>query len=230
MSAKPGKYYFKVKVIKDKQESDFSEIGVAELFMQAPALQSKYLETVFASKRKSVQVKIEWPALPYVFGYSIIVSKTNNFSKTLVKENVSQNFANLQVNPDTNYYIKVATIDAQGKLLSSYSVGSLVRVKLNSQLDAPLGNTPRNLSSISNKPSPLNPLVLTWKPVSGAERYELQVSKSKNFNNTILSSKIETTSFSISNPLPKGRVFWRVRAINGNVRSNWSRPFSVSVP
>ncbi|MCB0413738.1 MAG: serine/threonine protein kinase [Bdellovibrionales bacterium] len=230
VSAKPGKYYFKVKVIKDKQESDFSEIGVAELFMQAPALQSKYLETVFASKRKSVQVKIEWPALPYVFGYSIIVSKTNNFSKTLVKENVSQNFANLQVNPDTNYYIKVATIDAQGKLLSSYSVGSLVRVKLNSQLDAPLGNTPRNLSSISNKPSPLNPLVLTWKPVSGAERYELQVSKSKNFNNTILSSKIETTSFSISNPLPKGRVFWRVRAINGNVRSNWSRPFSVSVP
>ena len=230
--AKPGKFYWRVRPVEDNKEGSYSNIGKINLYMGSPKLEVNYKEIKYLTKKQSKQVstKIDWPAQPYVYGYHVLFSKNKNFKSILMKKSVSENFVFLKVKAGVKYYIKVASIDDQGKILSSYSSPKRVEVSIRSTLATPQNESPRNLASIENKPSVLSPLLLRWTKVIGAQRYEVQVSKQKSFRNNILSARSQSLDYSISNPLPSGKVYWRVRALAGQVYSKWSKTRTIIIP
>jgi hypothetical protein len=86
-------------------------------------------------------------------------------------------------------------------------------------------------------PNPLSPSgdaldrtpAFAWDGVTGAVRYEFQVSADPGFNSTQASFFTKNTRASLTNTLTNGTYWWRVRADDGagNV-SGWSNPLSFT--
>lgn len=69
---------------------------------------------------------------------------------------------------------------------------------------------------------PLGMPILSWEPVDGAARYNVQVSGSAGFSDPVVDVTTEATNFTLEDALPDGVYYWRVRA---QVDGNWG-PFS----
>lgn len=94
------------------------------------------------------------------------------------------------------------------------------------ELTAPTLSSPANGALVTTA----NPTV-SWSSVPGATIFELEVSTSSDFNDTIFVQQLPVTSFMISDfPINEGIHFWRVRAQNAvGVLSPWSNVFSFTV-
>jgi len=64
--------------------------------------------------------------------------------------------------------------------------------------------------------------VLSWKPVSGATGYHVQVATSSSFDTTVLDVTTTNTHATPTAPVPPGKVWWRVSATKGGGWSKWS--------
>lgn len=109
---------------------------------------------------------------------------------------------------DGTYYWSVTPVDAGNHKGASSVVRSFT-------WGWPTG-TKTNLSDLVTAPEFFDPL-LTWAPVPGAARYELNVSFSQDFNNSSMvccSSTTVATGYSPTLPLPNNTYYWRVRPIN----------------
>lgn len=67
-------------------------------------------------------------------------------------------------------------------------------------------------------------LNLTWQKVDGASAYEIQISATSAFSETIVNQQTDTTSFQIGNLSPKSTYYWKVRALTkDSVKGGWSK-------
>jgi hypothetical protein len=76
--------------------------------------------------------------------------------------------------------------------------------------------TQSSLADLVSAPEFFDPL-LSWTPVPGAVKYELNVSFSQDFNSSSMvccSSTTVATGYSPTNPLPNNTYYWRVRPVN----------------
>ena len=64
--------------------------------------------------------------------------------------------------------------------------------------------------------------MLSWKPVSGATGYHVQVATSSSFDSTVLDVMTTNTHATPTAPVPPGKVWWRVSATKGGGWSKWS--------
>ena len=88
------------------------------------------------------------------------------------------------------------------------------------QLDKPI-----NLAAVIVADPKHDPIQFTWKPVTTAKSYELQVSTTSMFNKVVMERKTVGSSVELAG-LPPGDYFWRVRAIDEkNNASDQSDPF-----
>jgi hypothetical protein len=88
------------------------------------------------------------------------------------------------------------------------------------QLDKPI-----NLAAVIVADAKRDPIQFTWKPVTTAKSYELQVSTTSMFNKVVMERKTAGSSAEVAG-LPPGDYFWRVRAIDEkNNASDQSDPF-----
>lgn len=81
--------------------------------------------------------------------------------------------------------------------------------------------------NLDRKPS------LSWAPVAGAFRYQVQIATDASFANLVASDTVTATSFSPSAMLAADTAhFWRVRAVNPCGNGSWSaaRSFRTLVP
>src|SRR3954468_21505672 len=73
---------------------------------------------------------------------------------------------------------------------------------------------------------PLKDVVLQWSPVTGADRYEVQVSPNGDWtNNTVTLPKGGSTVHNVYEmpiSLPHSFYYWRVRAFTGSAHPPWS--------
>ena len=77
-----------------------------------------------------------------------------------------------------------------------------------------------------------NTPTLDWDPVTNGFTYLVQISKLADFSTTYFKTTTDKTEF-MTNPLPKGKYFWRVRAIDASGgKGPWSevRWFKIVVP
>jgi hypothetical protein len=109
---------------------------------------------------------------------------------------------------DGTYYWAVAPVDAEGHAGTPSTVRSF-------KWGWPTATT-THLQDLVSAPEFFDPL-LSWTPVRGAAKYELDVNFSQDFNGSsrvCCSTTTVATGFSPTNPLPNNTYYWRVRPIN----------------
>ncbi|OGQ90245.1 MAG: hypothetical protein A2289_20090 [Deltaproteobacteria bacterium RIFOXYA12_FULL_58_15] len=72
-------------------------------------------------------------------------------------------------------------------------------------------------SSIIYYTSSIPPILFNWKAEEGAESYELEIAKDRDFDKRVFREKVSTNSF-VHERFPAGRFYWRVKGTG-----NWIR-------
>src|SRR6185437_8215021 len=118
---------------------------------------------------------------------------------------------------DGTYYWTVTPIDAGGHTGATSAVRSFT-------WSWPTATQP-SLHDLDGAPESFEPL-LSWTPVPGATKYELDVNFSQDFNSSsrVYSGATVATGFSPTKPFPNNTYYWRVRPINAQGETGiWSQ-------
>lgn len=70
-----------------------------------------------------------------------------------------------------------------------------------------------------------DPISFRWKSAGPADQYRLEISADAKFKNVVHSTVTGDPQLVVVKPLPKGKLFWRVRAEQGTNKSDWSAPY-----
>jgi subtilisin family serine protease len=179
-----------------------------------------------ASIDQSLTPNLSWNAASGATSYNLQVSTTSNFTASV------QNFNGLTTNTkalsglanNTVYYWRVSATNASGTSLWSaiYSFTTLPAVVSTPStigLLAPILKLPsEGANRVSRRPT------FTWNTSRGAKSYNIQVSTTPTFTTLLVDSyNVASTAFSVSSSLPsRTTLYWRIQAVNGSEKSNWS--------
>lgn len=70
---------------------------------------------------------------------------------------------------------------------------------------------------------------LSWKPISGAKKYQVQLAQDPDFENIVGDTVTTGTRTVFQKRLPEGKVYWRVRQIRDKSYSGWSDNSNINV-
>ena len=98
------------------------------------------------------------------------------------------------------------------------------RVEFPVELPSPIPISPSDGHRFEDEDS----IALIWHSVSNASEYQLQISRSPHFTDTLLIQSVTDTQF-IWEVVDTGWFWWRVRALTGNISSDWSRARSFEI-
>ncbi|MCL6260786.1 Ig-like domain-containing protein [Aquiflexum sp. TKW24L] len=203
-------YYWRVFASNEGGRSEFSEIWKFETLNvpDAPTLQSP------SNGKKDLEInpKLVWKSAAGADSYRLQVSKSKDFSQNIVdNSNLVETFITIQnLEEGITYYWRVRATNIAGN--SAYS--PIWEFSTKKPLKAP--TAPILVSPISSIILDKENIMLEWKPVIDAERYQVQVSKYSNFSQAIVIEKnsITTDTFKAEGLEPNQVYFWRVMAIN----------------
>ncbi|MET3127390.1 hypothetical protein ABID42_002505 [Arcicella rosea] len=156
--------------------------------------------------------------------YYYQVSETEDFSKIITSDSSDVNVIEYgKVLRNKTYYLRIKAKNRLGN--SDWSNTVAIEIP-NTALPTPKLLTPLNDIKEVN---PDNEMTFTFEPVDGATSYEIDFAdfQSRNYPNFTMNRNITTTSNSFTiTPSKQSLIFdhfyWRVRAINGNVKGSWS--------
>ena len=80
-------------------------------------------------------------------------------------------------------------------------------------------------SEILSRGSVNDPIAFSWGKVDLSKKYRFQISSDKSFSSVVLDETIEKNQYFLTKPLPRGRMFWRVRAESNRKNSVWTPTF-----
>jgi hypothetical protein len=69
----------------------------------------------------------------------------------------------------------------------------------------------------------------TWRGDEAAKQYLVQISRQKSFKKILKKKVTQTSDWQMQSVLPKGKLYWRVKARAGKEVSKWSEPASFDV-
>ena len=159
-------------------------------------------------------IVLRWPWVARMYSYTVQIDDNSSFTSPSSYPNVQGTSLALQTTPafGTTQYWRVKGISDTGAETSWSGPWSYVQQWPTSAA------VPTSLSP-ANDPdgtSPLNDVRLSWAPVTGAEKYEVQVSLSSDFNDpsrSIFNGTVLSASWSPQPALAAASYYWRVRAV-----------------
>ncbi len=169
----------------------------------------------------------DWTEILNATEYKIQMSSKPDFSTLLFNANTPNSFYDgyePALPRGKTYYWRIKPI--YGDVSGAWSVA----LPFNTQdpLAKPILQSPGNKVVITDDNTP----TLDWDPVTNGVNYLVQISKLVDFSTTYFKATTSNTEFE-TNPLPNGKYFWRIRAIDesGN-KGPWSevRMFKIAVP
>lgn len=205
-------YYWRVRATNGNVSSDWSSaysFTTVQLTLSAPVLSSPSN----GSTNVSINPALSWNSVANATGYVLQYSLAQDFSTNseLIMSGTSQALSGLSYN--TQYYWRVKATN--GSISSDWSnVWSFTTVQMT--LSAPTLSSPANgATNISLSPT------LSWNSVTNATGYVVQYSTASNFASY---DEVTTsgTSCNLSGLSYITTYYWRVKATNGNISSNWS--------
>jgi len=199
-----------------EEDGDYTEVRWDVYTPVYPA----YLEKLTTSK-----VTFDWEDTLGATAYKIQLSTKSNFSTLLLSASSVDSvypYATKLANNTTYYWrvkAKVGGVWSGWKPVWQFtSMDPLAKPVL---ISPPPGLT-----------LPFKTAGLDWEPVTNGFTYLVQISKLADFSTTYFKTTTDKTEF-LTNPLPKGKYFWRVRAIDASGgKGPWSevRWFKIVVP
>ena len=174
----------------------------------------------------------DWDDVPGATSYAFQLSTSPTFTSSVVNTSLTSSLytCTSDLPRDTNLYWHV---QAKGANPSAWSTTYTFRSANPPGIPAPI-YPPKNSIVL------INPPILQWSAIYGADHYQLQVATSSSFSDTSLvyfgaaASSINPPSTSLPYPLTPNRTFfWRVRSLNASGQySLWSSAlyFHLSLP
>jgi photosystem II stability/assembly factor-like uncharacterized protein len=167
----------------------------------------------------TINPNLTWNPVTNATGYILQYSNYSDFSS--ITQTTATN-TNININGlyfNSNYYWRVKATN--GNNTSEWSPSNHFTT-INLVLDAPTLSTPANNST----GVVINP-ALTWNSVTNATGYVVQYSPDSNFG-TLTEVALTGTSTNIEGLSYLAPYYWRVKATNNNISSNWSSIFNFT--
>jgi M6 family metalloprotease-like protein len=216
-------FWWRVKAGKTAEWTDWSD---ARRFYNGPQGFSAPVLTSPAdgSKVSLTTVPFRWKASTGATSYHLQVSGNNAFTNLVLDQNVGNNtgydLAGFPNNGGT-FWWRVRAGNA-AKWSSWSTVWSLVNGTLT--VPPPALSAPANGSNVSG-----TKVTFSWGVSSGADNYQLQVSRNESFTNLLFNQVIGyNMEYEVAGFPNDGSTFWwRVKAGNGSIWSAWSSVWSL---
>ncbi len=168
---------------------------------------------------------IKWSPVLNAFSYQIQVSSSSSFG-SLDHDVITPDVNQLQLSIEnglTNYYYRIRAINNLGE--SSWSDVITFRTRL---------AFPKAVSPAQLENGLGSNVAFNWSSVPQAQSYWLQLSNSKNFENTRIAdeSGLSQTTFTVMGLSDNNTYYWRLKAERVGSESDWSpiREFTVNLP
>ena len=210
-------YYWRVKVVNNNYESDWSqtyrfqtEVGVPELIR--PENNSFNIDN---------NIDMIWENILYSDNYDIQIDTSNQFNSSalIIKENDNSSLSVTDLQYDEDYFWRVRlTADNN---TSDWSNISTFRTKLK----RPTLVIPADGSIDVPKKGDLE-----WVNDSDATIYDIQLSESNQFNTLIYDESVSGLKFTYSGLENDKQYFWRVKSTRNKFESDWSEIYSFYTP
>ncbi len=185
------------------------------------------LYPAYEEKLVTSKVTFDWDDVPDATNYKIQLSTKKDFSVLLVSTStVDSTYAYAtKLTNNTVYYwrVKAKVGGVWGSWLPVWkftSMDPLARPTL-------VYPGPKLIITDDNTPT------LDWDPVTNGVNYLVQISKVVDFSTTYFKATVSNDTQFETNPLPNGKYFWRVRALDASGgKGPWSeiRMFKIAVP
>ncbi|MFN3780624.1 MAG: DUF4962 domain-containing protein, partial [Candidatus Kapaibacteriota bacterium] len=204
-------YYWRVRLLRGEQYGIWSDVKMFTTTISPP----KLLYPENNSKNLPVEGELKWNTVPGAIHYYLVVSKnpqfhTNEIEIVDLKETFF-NYANLE--NATVYYWRVRATSENGRSQWSETYNFTTQLARPELIRPSFADTLAPTSGI-----------LRWMEVPGATDYEIQISENENFDLGVIN--LHTTAqtwVGYSYLAHSTKYFWRVRAYNNELESQWSK-------
>lgn len=219
-------YFWRVRASNKAGSSVYSNIWsfTTKISLSAPT-SPELLSPIQSATVNSSSVTFEWKPVNTAEKYDIQVSKFSNFSQQIVFNDnaVTHNKITLtSLEADQVYFWRVRAINTAGS--GPYSAVWLVKTEPLPPLATPLLVSPGNGIMLDT-----TSVLFNWEMVSGAENYQLEVSKDSTFKEGLMQFKEIFDNNYILDSLNSGeKYFWRVQA-TGKRPSSQSETWSFTI-
>ncbi len=208
-------YYWRVKAEDTTNVGFWSAIRSFTTTIHAPAA----LMPLDSATGQALAQQLSWFELDTNAVYSLQISEKADFSTKLI-DTVNLNKANINYTFnrfDFKYYWRVK-VSLNG-CTSNWSKTYIFKTLMNK----PVLETP----SDSTTKLPLN-ITFTWKAVTNASTYDIEIDTTKSFNTPFGRTGIPTNTITLNDFAENTRFFWRVKAKNAEGASAWSDVFTFT--
>ena len=203
--------------------------------LEAPRVDSQKLRFtlggVIGTDQSEGAQKIQWEHLKTVTQYQVEISDSTDFTKPVYQKTTEGSFLewpdSLRPAKDRQVYYRIrGQVTAEDWTDWSQAAKVDLRVQV-AELDKPAGVSPRGGQEMEVDPGKVEPLEFQWSAVDGADGYEIQISNAKSFTSLLEESKSRDPVFHMKHP-SMGKTFWRIRARNTFVQSEWAGPYAFT--
>ncbi len=178
------------------------------------------------ASEQPTELLLSWQQVPDAVSYNLQVATDVGFSQLFIsKSNITATSFNLSsLEKETKYYWRVSGKNDIGT--GKWSVPFAFTTRKGATVGIPVLEYPAN--NATEIPTYVK---IRWKSSNGAKSYQLQIADNADFSNGAMkiNKRNITKSFYIvpQNILKKDLQYWyRVRAFNTNITSDWSVPFT----
>lgn len=200
-----GLWYYRVRAIDYSNNTSEWSIALTVNIDTQPA--GVPVTNLFPSPTNDATPTFTWKEVTGASGYRIQIAEDDQFVDVVVDDNslTSVNYTPSEEVDERLYFWRLASLDSAGNQ-SDYSLPKQFEV------DTSLPDPPQ-LDPIST-PTNNNTLTLTWTPVTGANRYRIQIDDSPLFTSPQVDES-NTSGTSFTTPLlPDGKWYLRVAALD----------------
>jgi hypothetical protein len=207
-------YFWHIKAIAGKIESDWSETRTFSTLVISPANLLPANNSILKKPIEFTWTYTETNGISYNFilganeSFNEVISDTTLITKTFTIEDLEYY---------TDYYWKVRAI--KNDIYSEWSGTNKFSIILNT----PKLSIPAN-GSVEMKA----PVEFEWNTVNDAEFYRFEISESNNFSTALLDTVLQLTSLTYSNFKYETKYYWHVKAGISANETNWSEIFSFT--
>lgn len=222
-----GQYFFRVRGETSKgMAGAFSQTGTVVVQSDRPRItpieSADILGDSPTAPPPAVDINVAWSSLSEEATYEVEVADNASFVDSS-KVTTSKPSTSIKVRKPGAYHTRVRALGPSGLPLSDYSEPKSFNYVYRIPLTTPVPLEPAENFTLFFQREEDVYFRLTWRPVRGTEKYELEIAQDPEFKNIVLKKAVKDNRVGLNSLGADGTLYWRVRSVSDQRVSNWSR-------
>lgn len=219
-----GNYEWRVKAANSTTQTGYSQFSFSIYSTDLSTQKTTLISPLYGTQNNTPNIKLSWAKINDNANYQLMIKKDSWESGSTVLDLKTNKIEAETSLPDGDYYWGVKAIDPVNNTETEFSTRKFqISAKVN------LTGTKVALLSPTDKSTLIDKKVtLWWNPLTGAEKYNLQIVSPSFTSPTKLIYDQWVTSNSLTVDLEAGNYEWRVKAANSISETVFSQ-FALSV-